>query len=321
LIVPGLTIPQRLNYVASMFTYFDAFQKLIYLLTPALILLTGMLPLRVNGWDFIEHWLPYIMLSMSANIALGRDQFRYLRVEQYNLLKMFTFIWASTVLIWPRRLRFLVTPKEAGDKVGTEEWRQLVPHIVVLTVIGVAIALGGFNLLREIDVDTSRRDILFMSLFWALANAALLASGMAAVLHRLHQRRRYRFPAHLNAAVSDGSGLILTATTEDLSQDGVGLITAHSELTSGRQITVTLGLPSGFFAQPGVVMHSRVFEDGKRRVGVQFVQSEPEQRRPLIEYLFVTLPGYARTVEHSMPDPFEGVAAYQPMLTAQERPA
>ncbi|MBX6341265.1 MAG: glycosyltransferase, partial [Thermomicrobiaceae bacterium] len=219
LLVPGLTLAQRLNYVASMSTYFDAFQKLIYLLTPAIILLTGVLPLRVGAWDFLAHWLPYLALSMLANVTLGRGQFRYLRVEQYNLLKMFTFIWASTVLVWPRRLRFRVTPKEAGPEVAAQEWRLLAPHAVALGLVLVAMALGVVNLARGLDVAASKRDVLLVTLFWALANAGILASGMAAVLRRLHYRRRYRFPAQLGAAAADRSGLVLLATTEDLSQD------------------------------------------------------------------------------------------------------
>src|ERR1051326_1298646 len=51
IIMPGLSVAQRLNYVASTFTYFDAFQKLIFLLVPTLVLLTGVLPLRVSAAD------------------------------------------------------------------------------------------------------------------------------------------------------------------------------------------------------------------------------------------------------------------------------
>src|SRR4029453_19132011 len=54
-IAPGLSLAQRLSYVASILTYFDSYQKLALVLTPSAILVTGMLPISVGGLEFFSH--------------------------------------------------------------------------------------------------------------------------------------------------------------------------------------------------------------------------------------------------------------------------
>ena len=39
----GLTFAQRINYLASMTTYFESFQRLIYTLAPSIVLFTAIL--------------------------------------------------------------------------------------------------------------------------------------------------------------------------------------------------------------------------------------------------------------------------------------
>ena len=66
--IRGLTIRQRLSYFASFMAYFEAFQKLILLATPALIIVLGVFPMRVHFWDFVMRWVPYFAISLIANV-------------------------------------------------------------------------------------------------------------------------------------------------------------------------------------------------------------------------------------------------------------
>lgn len=68
-LVPGLTVAQRLNYIASTATYFDAYTKLIFLLTPSIILVTGVQALSVSPAAFVLHWTPCFVLGMLANVG------------------------------------------------------------------------------------------------------------------------------------------------------------------------------------------------------------------------------------------------------------
>lgn len=325
IIMPGLSLGQRLNYVASTFTYFDAYQKLIYITTPSVILLTGLLPLRIEGWQFFLHWVPYFLLGLTANTALGRGSFRYLQVEQYNLLKMFTFIWASTILVWPRPLRFKVTPKKTDDTVGYQERQALRPNMVVLALILATMAIGMLNLLTGLTASYSSDGIIVMTFFWALANAGLLAIGVNAILRRIaHLRRRtYRFPARLKAAISDLDGVSTLAVTENLSREGVGILTS-ANLPGGRVVRVSLKLPEGHAAIYSQVMANQDLGDGSRRLGLRFLEMGDEARARLVGFLFVTLPRQAAAgapaddlIEFAaLPDPRP--AAREPLTSLDE---
>jgi cellulose synthase (UDP-forming) len=300
--IRGLTLAQRLNYFASMATYFDAYQKLIYLLAPVAILLTGVLPLRVEAWDFLAHWLPYFCLGQLANVALGRGHFRYLAVEQYNLLKMFTFLWASTALFWPRPLRFRVTPKETSEGVRALERRLLAPHLAALAVVGLAVALGMAGVLRELASTGRSRDVVVVTVFWAIWNATLLLLGVHDVLRRRYHRREFRMPIRIPALVADGGGWSAAATAEDLTRQGASVrlpgplpLSHYLPQREASPVGITLLLPDGPLAVEGDVVHHTPAPDGQWRLGIQFRPVGAQTRHRLVYYLFVTVPGYGRT--------------------------
>src|SRR6266516_6099765 len=103
----GLTVAQRSNYISSMITYFESFQRLIYTLAPSIVLFTAVLPIHAGVLAFTLRFIPYFALGILTNIALGKGHFRPFDTERYNLLKMATFIQASLALIGlePNRLR------------------------------------------------------------------------------------------------------------------------------------------------------------------------------------------------------------------------
>ncbi|HEU5423100.1 MAG TPA: glycosyltransferase family 2 protein [Nitrolancea sp.] len=301
LLKPHLTLAQRLNYLASMLTYFDAFQKLIYLVVPALILLSGVLPLTVSGWIYLAHWLPYFALGILANKALGRGSFRYLRVEEYNLLKMFTFIWASSVIVWPRRLGFRVTPKETADGVQAQERRQVAPLALLLGIIAGTVGLALINLLFGLYRIDLAQSIYLVAIVWALVNAGILGGCLYTVLHRVHARKRYRFPAHVPAVVLGADGSLLETTTSDLSLEGMGLLIPADQLWLSPRVELLLALPDGDAVITGDILHARSRPRGRCRVGVRFREMNAETRRRLIGYLFVTLPRGTATDQPALP--------------------
>ncbi len=114
--IRGLTIRQRLSYFASFMAYFESFQKLILLATPALIIVLGVFPMRVHFWDFVVRWVPYFAISLTANVLAGRGHFRYFQTEKYNMLKMVVFIQAILTFFTRRRQRFRGDAQERRTK-------------------------------------------------------------------------------------------------------------------------------------------------------------------------------------------------------------
>jgi cellulose synthase (UDP-forming) len=63
----GLTFAQRINYIGSMVTYFEAFQRLVYTLAPSIVLFTAILPIQVSVLPFVSRFIPYFALGILAN--------------------------------------------------------------------------------------------------------------------------------------------------------------------------------------------------------------------------------------------------------------
>lgn len=144
-------------------------------------------------------------------------------MEQYNVLKMFTFIWASTILVWPRKLTFKVTPKHADDSVQSLERRQLTPHLLMLVGIGLSVLVAAVNLVIGLTASYCGRGIIVVTIFWASANGGIMALGVRNVLGRFHHRQSFRFPVRVAASVVRPDGGVVRGVTENLSKEGVGL--------------------------------------------------------------------------------------------------
>jgi cellulose synthase (UDP-forming) len=288
LLLPGLSVAQRLSHLASMVTYLEAYQKLAYLLAPPVALLTGLLPVKADALDFAVHWLPYFVLGILANMALGRGSFRYLQTEQYNLLKMFTFISASSVLLWRRPLRFRVTPKQAQASAREVEHRQVVPHALLLVIIALASSVGMVNLVRGLTTRDADPGVVAVTLVWALASGGLLAGTIVQVLRRLHGRSSYRFVASVPALLAQADGSLAAVSTEDVSQYGCRII-VPADAAVARRPALTLELSDGPLKIQTEVVHERTLADGSRRLGVRFRGMSALDRERLIEFVFVTV--------------------------------
>jgi cellulose synthase (UDP-forming) len=288
LLLPGLSLPQRLSHLASMVTYLEAYQKLAYLLAPPVALLSGLLPVRADGLDFAVHWLPYFLLGIVANVALGRGSFRYLQTEQYNLLKMFTFISASAVLLWPRPLHFRVTPKQAHASARALERPYLVPHTFLLVIIALASTVGALNLVRGLATRYADSGVVAVTLVWALASGGLLAGTIVQVLRRLHGRSSYRFVASVPALLAQADGSVTPVSTEDVSQFGCSIIMRSDAAVASRP-SLSLEVPEGRLRIQTEVVHDRTLADGSRRLGVRFRGMSALDRERLIEFVFVTV--------------------------------
>jgi len=59
----GLNWAQRVNYLASVLTYFDGWQRAVFYIVPVIVLLSGTLPLLTTTPDFLWHFVPYYLLT------------------------------------------------------------------------------------------------------------------------------------------------------------------------------------------------------------------------------------------------------------------
>ncbi|HVC32685.1 MAG TPA: glycosyltransferase family 2 protein [Chloroflexota bacterium] len=293
LIVPGLSLAQRLSYLGSVASYLDPYRKLVYLATPVVILATGLSPWRVGAVEFLAHWAPCFALTLLANVALGRGSFDYLRGEKYGVLKLFTFLRGSVRLAWPDRGALRATPRQQVAAVEARERRVVLPHVALLALEVGAGLVGLASLLGAGRTVHPREGDLLLALGWAIANVAVIWLAVNTALRRLYRRQSYRFPVTLTATIATPDSPAQPAAVQDLSLYGVGVVAATA-LAFGRPCAVTLDLPGGALRVRGEVVNTRGLQDGRCRLGIQFILFSPEERARLIAFLFIIAPRYQR---------------------------
>ena len=239
-----LTLPQRLNYIASAVTYFDGWQKAIFYFVPAWVLLTGTMPIVSTAREFLPLFIPFFVLNFIVFEEVGRGYGRTATIEQYNMARFAAFAWSTLALV-RRTLRFKVTSK-AGSTAARAETNSVSPQIVVAAVNLVAI-VGGVMLYRS--RQHLPMDGLVANVVWATVNLvlAVLVVKFTMLRTRFH-RREYRFPLPIPAVVTI-KGVSQPMVVDDISPAGCRVYGLFpSSMAPGDTVTGELMLPGGALA-------------------------------------------------------------------------
>jgi cellulose synthase (UDP-forming) len=253
----GLKPAQRLNYFASMYTYFDGFQKFIYMITPVIILLTGILPIKTDPVSFISHFLPYFLLSVIA-LSLTMGGFRsMLKVEQYNVIKLANQMKSVIVGLFGKS-EYKVTPKGTGEKTDIRE-------IALQLVIAVASAFAiirGVIFLKGVSHEHGFAYIFagetylwayVASILWGGFYIALTVPVIMTALKKKESRRLYRFDGKFDVAVdykvmhSEAAGMETRGYLRNITPYGCS-ITMDEPLLAGQQLNLRIHLPQKEFS-------------------------------------------------------------------------
>ncbi len=235
-----LTVIQRLNYIASILTYFDGWQKGIFYISPAIVLIAGIVPIKAGGIDFLIHFLPYYFLSFVVFEEVGRGYGGILYIEQYNFARFVAFLWASLSLL-VGRIKFNVTSKDR--KRSANSGRLFLPQLIILLLNTGAIPFGivmAFNS-RNLPLD-----VVGFNAFWATVNC-VMAMAMLTFSQKIQRflRDEYRFPIPLPMVISDGD-VKIHGSIDNISVTGCRIYARMPD--SSRKGTVLQGniyLPSG----------------------------------------------------------------------------
>ena len=279
----GLTWAQRLNYLASVLTYFDGWQKGIFYLAPVAVLLTGTMPLVASSADFLLHFVPYFLLTLWAFEEVGRGYGRTLFIEQYNMARFAAFAWATLAWVLPRRwLRFKVTRKGG---MRDSSVRLVAPQVLVLALNAAAIPLGiaFFVWSGRLPLDG-----LIANALWAFVNAAMaLAVLVFTARTTAFVRSKYRFPVPLAAELVVPGGVAMRGTIDDISESGFrfyGPLPATLEV--GQALHGRISLPDEPMPFRGEVRSVFAGEDGLlRAVGCHF-ETDAQHLHRLETFLF-----------------------------------
>ncbi len=174
---PGLRLAQRIQYLTTMFSYFDGFSSLVFVLSPIICLTTGVAPIGTPWEQFLLWLIPYLAINRLMFLYATRGVHAW-RSEQYSLALFPLWIRAFFGTLLGRRLQFVVTPKErqGGNHLGLV-W----PQIAVIALTAGAILYGLYGLLFEAQGTTAG---VAMNVFWGAYNVAMLVPIVRAAVFR-----------------------------------------------------------------------------------------------------------------------------------------
>lgn len=148
LVLKGLSIPQRLMYWATMWSYLSGFAAVVFVAAPAIYLMIGVLPVQALGSDFFVRLIPFLLVNQVLFFVVGRGVKTW-RGQQYSLalfpvwIKSFTTAFGNVFL--GRELDFSVTPKVRPTTTGPQ-WHLIKPQLIAMGLLVTAAIVGAVRL-------------------------------------------------------------------------------------------------------------------------------------------------------------------------------
>ena len=180
----GMTLGQRLMYVATMWSYLAGFAAVVYLAAPVLFLCFGVLPVEAFSAEFFWRLVPFLVANQALFMVVGRGV-RTWRAEQYSLALFPVWIRACVTaadnVVRGRPLRFAVTPKTGGG-VHRPQWHRIRPQLVAIVVLAVAAVVG---LVRLVVADAAPFGTA-VNVGWVVFDLVVMSVVVRAALYRGH---------------------------------------------------------------------------------------------------------------------------------------
>lgn len=260
----GLTLAQKLSYLASTSTYFEGWQKGIVYFLPVVVILTGWMPIANVGPAFLTLFALWLLSGMALNEAVSRGYAKTVWMEEYNFFRYFTFIRASLALLLPTDWNFRVTPKGRSED---RSWIiRLLPQVVLVAAAAVGATLGTAIYLTHHHLAPSAFAVtlVFLTFDLILGTRALAFAAR----HARQRRGSHRFPLPVPVTL-EGPRWSGPTIAEDVSSDGMSL--QCTSRAPGNSVSGVLHLPNGDLKFKAAIR--RRFSDG--RIGLQFRWPSP----------------------------------------------
>jgi len=282
----GLTIAQRLNYLASVLTYFDGWQKGLFYLAPAIVLFTGIMPIEAINSEFLLHFIPYYLLSYFMFEEVGRGYGRMFYIEQYNFARFVAFAQA-TLALFGVKSTFNVTDKNLSQSEAGRRALRPQKLIIFVNLLAIPLGISLYYYYAYLPIEG-----LIANVVWALVNCGFAFSlfRFTSGINRF-KRSSYRFPISLPAEIKVGD-ISCYVTVDNISSSGCKFYGALPEGLLVNDVVVgKITLPAGILPFHGkVAAKLMVSQDGEHRhtksIGCHFDWQDSSRRDQLDLFLY-----------------------------------
>ena len=178
LLVRGLTIGQRLMYLATMTSYLNGFAAVTYIAAPMVFLVSGIFPIRCDSIAFFVYFMPFFVCSQLLFVIAGNRAKGLWRGQQMSFALFPTWIKATlagaSAAFFKKTLTFAVTQKT--KQASGAGLRHVLPQVVAIIALLLA---GGYGALQALNGQRPQFASI-ITLLWVLIDLALLVSMVRA---------------------------------------------------------------------------------------------------------------------------------------------
>lgn len=157
----GLSLAQRVQYLASASYYLSGLVVLVNALMPLVFFYTGLTPLNTSTMNLAAVFLPYIFLTILVLRLSSRQSYTF-RALAFSMSSFPIQIWATLSILLGRKANFSVTSKK---QLKGDFWYLAAPHLayVLLALLGIELAILRQGLTAAVLTNIS----------WALFNISV----------------------------------------------------------------------------------------------------------------------------------------------------
>lgn len=278
----------KLSYLSCLLYWWTFLRRIVYILSPILFTVFGVLVVRTSLWGILLIWLPsYLIYNHSLRLLSGkiRDQKWSNIVDTILCPYMILPILAETFGI--RMRTFVVTSKE---KTGTRSAKLIyaIPHLILLaaSIVGIYFSIVRMMLYKNI--------LGLVVLFWLCMNTYFLTMAVFFLLGRINYRSSQRFRAEIPVTFSVGTRCV-HGTTCDISENGLSFVTDFPEFLHG---IVDFELRDGKWAARVSGEIVQVGQFGNQwKYGVKLTELPLEEKENYAQIVFDRLPTLATEIK------------------------
>ena len=285
-----LPFASKLSYLSCLLDWWTFLRRIVYILSPILFTVFGVLVVKTDIWGILLIWLPsYLIYNHSLRLVSGkvRDQKWSNIVDTILCPYMILPILAETFGI--RMKKFSVTNKEKTVS-RSAKIIYAIPHMILLAASMVGIYFSVEHMLLY------KNTLGLVVLFWLCMNTYFLAMAIFFLLGRINYRSSERFRAEIPITFSVGTRKVKGITC-DISENGLAFITDFPEFLYG---IVTFELQDGKWGAqvPGEIVHVSKVEN-KWRYSVKLVGLSFEEKQNYDQIVFDRVPTLATEIKTS----------------------
>lgn len=222
LLMPGLTMAQRLGYLSSCLYWLFPIARFIFLIAPLCFLFFGLHVYNVSGSEFLIYTIPHFVGSMIyATVMFGNVRWPLIGAVYELMQSLYALPAVISTFINPRQPTFQVTPK--GERLDEDFVSPLsTPFYVISGLILLAFVAAWYRWTWYPE----QRDVVAVTVMWNLGNFLALLMALGTLLERKQLRLNPRMPAAIPSILKFG-GVEIPGDIVDLSMGGARFVASN----------------------------------------------------------------------------------------------